>query len=87
MRVLLEVESRQSCAQKMAAFLFFFSGFSFRFIPTAVSDSNWGTFHFYDLMSSAEQNFNGGYVLYTTPFKGKKKDNHNLSLPAPIHLS
>jgi len=73
---------------KNGSFSFFLSGFSFRFIPTAVSDSNWGIFHFCDLMSSAaEQNFNGGYVLYTTPFRGKKKDNHNLSLPVPIHLS
>jgi len=38
-------------------------------------------------MSSAEQNFDGGYVLHTTPFEGKKKDSHNLSLPVPSHLS
>jgi len=86
MRILLEVELRQSCSRKMAAFLFFFSGFSFRFILSP-SEIPWGFFHFYDLISSAEQDFNGGYVLFTTPFKGKKKDNHNLSPPVPIHLS
>jgi len=78
---------RGGVVPKKYPLVFFFWLFFFRFGPSDVHDSIWGFFHFCNFMSSAEQNFNGGYVLHTTPFEGKKKDDDNLSLSVPIHLS